>query len=191
MKYHPLLNLKKLRRDFVLEFISIFSPHKNYIELWELVNSQAFNDFERLSAYVDRDSINFEHRKSEQARYEEGLIKYGTYKKWGILGVSEVEYYLIDKVDAMVDKFDFYNTVNFLNALPRGVKRLKSNPYGERNHENQYEYTNKDGNEKLSHKGNFPKAHFRWNFGERYILDQESIDKIIKFLKQIQLYENI
>lgn len=104
-----------------------------------------------------------------------------------ILEIPFAEYALIEKVYHMVNRFDFYNTVNFLNALPRGVKRLKSNP-DENDHEKQYEWTDKDGNEKLSHKGNLPKAHFRWNHGERYILSEESIQKVIRFLKQTELY---
>jgi|GEM_PF-6902269 len=106
-----------------------------------------------------------------------------------ILEIPFSEYALIEKVMHMVEKFDFYNTVNFLNRLPKGVKRLRSNPYGERNHESYYDYTEKDGNEKLSHKGNLPKAHFRWNYGERYILSAESIEKVITFLKQNSLQQ--
>lgn len=49
--------------------------------------------------------------------------------------------------------------------------------------EDNYEWTNKDGNEKYSTK-NLPKAHFRWDWG-RYTLSKESVDKITEFVDAI------
>lgn len=49
--------------------------------------------------------------------------------------------------------------------------------------EDNYEWTNKDGNEKYSTK-NLPKAHFRWDW-RRYTLSKESVDKITEFVDTI------
>lgn len=46
-----------------------------------------------------------------------------------------------------------------------------------------YKWTNKDGNEKYSTK-NLPKAHFRWDW-RRYTLSKESVDKITEFVDTI------
>lgn len=49
--------------------------------------------------------------------------------------------------------------------------------------EDNYEWTNKDGNEKYSTK-NIPKAHFRWDW-RRYTLSKKSVDKITEFVDTI------
>lgn len=49
--------------------------------------------------------------------------------------------------------------------------------------EDNYEWTNKDGNEKYFTK-NLPKAHFRWDW-RRYTLSKESVDKITEFVDTI------
>ena len=64
-----------------------------------------------------------------------------------------------------------------LDACTRNTKNLRSCGKLESLHEQQYKWINKSGNEKLSHSKNLPKAHFRWNGGQRYTL--EELDKTI------------
>ncbi len=182
-KYTGLINPSKLKLEFLFGFISVFSPAKNISPIWELIHSREYNDFVRLSQYLDRDTITIDARISEQERYIEGLKKYKTANKYELLKVSETQYSLIDKVDSMLDKgAGLKDVLIMLNSFSRGTKRIKSNPYGGRNHESYYDWTEKDGNEKLSHKGNIPKAHFRWNYGERYTLTDEELNKIQQFI---------
>lgn len=187
-KYIGLINPSKLKLEFLFDFISIFSPAKNISSIWELIHSREYNDFVRLSSYLDRDKITIGDRTSEQSRYEEGLKKYKTANKNELLKVSYTQYSLIDKIDSMLDKGNSLGDVLImlnsflrpkgLNGV-RGTKRLRSNVRGT---DDYHEWTEKDGNEKLSHKGNLPKAHFRWNYGERYILTDEELNKIQKFI---------
>lgn len=64
---------------------------------------------------------------------------------------------------------------SFRNGPKSGIKVADS--------EDNYEWTNKDGNEKYSTK-NLPKAHFRWDW-RRYTLSKESVDKITEFVDAI------
>ena len=74
---------------------------------------------------------------------------------------------------------DFESVIRMLYSFRNGPKSgIKvADP------EDNYEWTNKDGNEKYSTK-NLPKAHFRWDWG-RYTLSKESVDKITEFVDAI------
>lgn len=76
---------------------------------------------------------------------------------------------------------------SFYASLAAGVGLNISDNFSACNNEadpeDNYEWTNKDGNEKYSTK-NFPKAHFRWDWG-RYTLSKESVDKITEFVDAI------
>ena len=74
---------------------------------------------------------------------------------------------------------DFESVIRMLYSFRNGPKA------GIRvhNYEDNYEWTNKDGNEKLS-THNLPKAHFRWNW-QRYTLSEESVKRITEFVDNI------
>lgn len=100
------------------------------------------------------------------------------------LKLSAEETALLYKVHSMVYGGDLATVLRMLYSFRFGAKRIKSNPYGSYT-DSMYEYTDKDGNEKLSHKGNLPRAHFRWNFGKRYTLNADTLQKIETFLGAI------
>lgn len=92
---------------------------------------------------------------------------------------------LIDKVEHIIfNKYDFRGAFNMLDSFKNGVKNLKTSPY-ECLHNEQYEYKEVNGNEKLSHKGNLKKAHFRWNNNTRYTLSNKDIYNINIYLESL------
>lgn len=89
----------------------------------------------------------------------------------------------LDKVRHMIfNRGDFLAVIQMLASFKCGPKRLKSNYKGT---DDYYEWTDKGGNSKLSHKGNLPKAHFRWNYGGRYLLTEDDVNKIYEFVKPL------
>ncbi len=107
------------------------------------------------------------------------LLKHPTIK------LNETQTALIEKVNHMYYKgAGFLDIISMLDSFKRGVKRLKTaqtNYY----HEKQYEWTDKDGNDKLSHENNLPNAHFKWNGGTRYVLSSKDLTTIADFIKPI------
>jgi len=107
---------------------------------------------------------------------------------WGaeksLFELTEAGHALLLKVHSMVYGGDLATVLRMLYSFRFGVKRIKSNPYG-KNTDSMYEWTDKDGNEKLSHKRNLPKAHFRWNYGKRYTLSVLELERIETFLGAI------
>jgi len=103
-----------------------------------------------------------------------------------LFNLTEAGQALITKVHHMIYEADLATMLRMLYSFRFGVKRLKSFPGGVGTYPDQlYEYTDKDGNEKYSHKGNLPKAHFRWNNGGRYILSDLELQRIETFLGAI------
>ncbi len=115
------------------------------------------------------------------------FVKYSELKNWSIRQIakegelSEEDQALVDKVHHMllIINTDFEFVVRMLYSFRNGPKA------GIRvhNYEDNYEWTNKDGNEKLS-THNLPKAHFRWNW-QRYTLSEESVKRITEFVDNI------
>lgn len=115
------------------------------------------------------------------------FVKYSELKNWSIRQIakegelSEEDQALVDKVHHMllIINTDFESVVrmlySFLNGPKAGIRV--------HNYEDNYEWTNKDGNEKLS-THNLPKAHFRWNW-QRYTLSEESVKRITEFVDNI------
>lgn len=95
--------------------------------------------------------------------------------------MSEEDQALVDKVHHMllIINTDFESVVRMLYSFRNGPKAgIKVYDY-----EKNYEWTNKDGNEKLS-THNLPKSHFRWNW-QRYTLSRESVKRITEFVDNI------
>lgn len=95
-----------------------------------------------------------------------------------------------DATDALIDKTKhmlccrggLYDVLIMFHSFRYGPKkRLRSNPK-QWDHNEQYEYEIKSGNEKLRHKGNLPKGHFRWNYGKRYLLSKEEVEALTRFM---------
>lgn len=87
---------------------------------------------------------------------------------------------MASEIDMLFDiGSDFESVIRMLYSFRNGPKSgIKvADP------EDNYEWTNKDGNEKYSTK-NLPKAHFRWDW-RRYTLSKESVDKITEFVDTI------
>lgn len=115
------------------------------------------------------------------------FIKYSELKNWSIRQIakegrlSEEDQALVDKVHHMllIINTDFESVVRMLYSFRNGPKAgIKVYDY-----EKNYEWTNKDGNEKLS-THNLPKSHFRWNW-QRYTLSRESVKRITEFVDNI------
>lgn len=149
-KYTALLGQKKLKEDFVKELSLILSKSDGY----QIVPGKlTFVYFSELKDWSVRDMGN------------QGKL-------------SEEDEALINKVTRMLFDIncDFESVIRMLYSFRNGPKSgIKvADP------EDNYEWTNKDGNEKYSTK-NLPKAHFRWNW-RRYTLSKESVDKITEFV---------
>lgn len=112
------------------------------------------------------------------------FINYSQLKNWNVRELNsdlgEVEQALYDKVEHMIYKTDMDSVLRMLYSFRNGVKRL---PY--RDKDDLYEWTNKDGNEKFSHKGNLPLAHFRFNWDKRYIIPESTLNNIKAFVDTI------
>lgn len=114
------------------------------------------------------------------------FISYSKLSNWNVreligTDLRSEDQALLDKVYHMLFciNSDFESVIRMLYSFRNGPKSgLKvANP------DDNYEWTNKDGNEKCSTK-NLPKAHFRWNW-QRYTLSKESVDKITEFVDTI------
>lgn len=114
------------------------------------------------------------------------FISYSELKDWSVrelIGedLKSEDRALINKVYHMLFGIhsDFESVIRMLYSFRNGPKSgLKvADP------DDNYKWTNKDGNEKYSTK-NLPKAHFRWDW-RRYTLSKESIDKITEFVDTI------
>lgn len=181
-KYIGLLNPSKLKSEFLFDLFLVFSPEKNKnvsLRNWNYIHlhnghNVTYNDIQKgRKILIQNEDETYRECKS----FEE------------ILNLTKTQYALINKVDNMLAKNGLLDVIVMLNSFnKKGLKRISSNPFGERKHEEQYKYTDKDGNEKLSHAGNLPNAHFRWNFGERYILTEEDLNKIERFIKPLVKY---
>lgn len=111
------------------------------------------------------------------------FISYSEMKDWSVRGLigedlKPEDRALINKVSHMLFEIhsDFESVIRMLYSFRNGPKSgLKvADP------DDNYEWTNKDGNEKCSTE-NLPKAHFRWDW-KRYTLSKESVDKITEFV---------
>jgi len=101
-----------------------------------------------------------------------------------LFNLTEAGHALLIKVVHMMGENDMATVLRMLYSFRFGVKRIRMH-FDSWDHEKQYDYTDKNGNEKLSHKGNLPKAHFRWNNGGRYILSDLELQRIETFLGAI------
>lgn len=112
------------------------------------------------------------------------FINYSQLKNWDVRelhdDLGEVEQALYDKVKHMIYNTDMGSVLRMLYSFRNGVKRLPC-----RDEDDLYEWTNKDGNEKLSHKGNLPLAHFRFNWDKRYIIPESMLNNIKEFVDTI------
>lgn len=115
------------------------------------------------------------------------FVKYSELKNWSIRQIakegelSEEDQALVDKVHHMllIINTDFESVVRMLYSFRNGSKAgIRVYDYGKN-----YEWTNKDGNEKPS-THNLPKSHFRWNW-KRYTLSRESVKRITEFVDNI------
>ena len=115
------------------------------------------------------------------------FVKYSELKTWSIRQIakegelSEEDQALIDKVNHMLLIINtvFESVIRMLYSFRNGPKAgIRVYDYSKN-----YEWTNKDGNEKLS-THNLPKAHFRWNW-RRCTLSEESVKRITEFVDNI------
>lgn len=159
------------------------------VPIWTSVCGEDKSKYVRLATEEEKKSF------AERIANTENLKKAGIIKQY----LSEYEYLLtkekkcdfkpFDQADrALINKVyhmlfdigsDFESVIRMLYSFRNGPKSgIKvADP------EDNYEWTNKDGNEKYSTK-NLPKAHFRWDW-RRYTLSKESVDKITEFVDTI------
>jgi hypothetical protein len=96
------------------------------------------------------------------------------------INLNETQTALISKVEHIIFNLnDFNGAVNMLTSFKNGVKNLKSHKY---THESLFDWKDKDGNEKMAHSKNLQKAHFFWNYQQRYILTDLDIENINRLL---------
>ncbi len=139
----------------------------------------------RFHEFVERTGKEPEYVECQIVRKETGDEQRKTMKLSLSINVGEdleqADRALINKVYHMLFDIgsDFESVIRMLYSFRNGPKSgIKvADP------EDNYEWTNKDGNEKYSTK-NLPKAHFRWDWG-RYTLSKESVDKITEFVDTI------
>ncbi len=171
-KYIGLINPSKLKLEFLFDLFLVFSPENKSISQrnWNYVYLKNGHHI----AWTSFDKGRKQLIQNEDKTYREC----SSFKE--VLNLTETQYALISKVESMLDKgAGLKDVLIMLNSFSRGTKRLRTNIRGD---ENYHEWIDKDGNEKLSHKGNIPNAHFRWNFGERYTLTDEELNKIQGFI---------
>lgn len=124
--------------------------------------------------WVSAENEDFELYKVRVDDESESLIE-------SLEDLGQADRALINKVYHMLFDIgsDFESVIRMLYSFRNGPKSgIKvADP------EDNYEWTNKDGNEKYSTK-NLPKAHFRWDW-RRYTLSKESVDKITEFVDTI------
>ncbi len=179
-KYIGLINPSKLKLEFLFDLFLVFSPENKSVSQrnWNYI-------YLRNGHHIEYNGFD---KGRKQLIQKEGNI----YRECGsfaeVLNITDIQYALIDKVENMLDKgAGLKDVIIMLNSFSRpkglngvrGTKRLRTNIRGD---EDYHEWTEKDGNEKLSHKGNLPNAHFRWNYGERYTLTDEELNKIQEFI---------
>lgn len=110
-------------------------------------------------------------------------IKSGEIEGSVLIGNIKIEFVYESK-----DCADRYNLL-FVKKDESGISAIYADTEGRTffnkvaDPEDNYEWTNKDGNEKYSTK-NLPKAHFGWDW-RRYTLSKESVDKITEFVDTI------
>ena len=161
--------LKKLWiMDIVSKYTALLGQQKlkeSFVKDLELVLS-------RKNPNIEKGKLNF--------------IRYSEMKNWSVRelfgeDLGQADRALINKVYHMLFDIgsDFESVIRMLYSFRNGPKSgIKvADP------EDNYEWTNKDGNEKYSTK-NLPKAHFRWDW-RRYTLSKESVDKITEFVDTI------
>lgn len=182
-KYIALIRPSDLKTEFIIDLIGLFSGNKFMAkENWERLNRSGYLHFlHNHEMYLNgtMKERDIENHKKQIPRWDDIRTKEQE------LGVTPVQYALIDKIDHMM----FYRgglkpILDMLHSFRRGVKRLNSNP-SEFVHKEMYEWTYKNGNEKLSHKGNLPLGHFRWDEGTRYVLPESDLKLIAEFIEPL------
>lgn len=146
---------------------------KKSIEKYKRAKTElSYTDISRKNPNIEKGKLNF--------------IRYSEMKNWSVRelfgeDLEQADRALINKVYHMLFDIgsDFESVIRMLYSFRNGPKSgIKvADP------EDNYEWTNKDGNEKYSTK-NLPKAHFRWDW-RRYTLSKESVDKITEFVDTI------
>lgn len=174
-KYIGLINPSKLKLEFLFDLFLVFSPENKSMSQrnWNYI-------------YL-KNGHHIEYNGFDKGRKQLIQNEDKTYRECSsfadVLNITTTQYALLKKVENMLDKGNGLTDVLIMfNSFSRGTKRLKTCGASDYVHEKQYEWTEKDGNEKLSHRGNLPRAHFRWNFGERYTLTDEELNKIQGFI---------
>lgn len=156
-------------------------PKKKYSKYTALLGQQKLKEsfVKDLELVLSRKNPNIEKGKLN-------FIRYSEMKNWSVRelfgeDLEQADRALINKVYHMLFDIgsDFESVIRMLYSFRNGPKSgIKvADP------EDNYEWTNKDGNEKYSTK-NLPKAHFRWDW-RRYTLSKESVDKITEFVDTI------
>ena len=175
-KYIGLINPSKLKLEFLFDLFLIFSPENksisrrnfNYIYI-KNGHHIAYNSFK-------------EGRKVLIQNEDKTYRNCSSFAE--VLNITNIQYYLLEKVENMLNKgAGMKDVIIMLNSFSRGTKRLRTSNSNTFIHERQYNWVNKNGNYKLSHKENLPNAHFKWNLGERYTLTDEELNKIDVFIK--------
>lgn len=93
---------------------------------------------------------------------------------------------LVEKVKWIVEIHgDVDSVFRMLKSFEKGTKRLPTDKYGLGSDRAEERSTWKQTahGEVLSGGKNLPRGHFRWDFGERYVLTEKSLKKVSNFLE--------
>lgn len=187
-KYICMLSPGDIKKEFVIDFIHVFSKESKEVitHKLEVIKSSEHQRYVRLSYIRDRRPHEEEKFNELEKSFNSNNIPLEPNK---VLNLSVTQYALIDKIQHMYFKGSgFRDIIIMLDSFKRGVKRLKTCQSSYTTHDDQYEWVEKNGNEKYRHKKNLIKAHFKWDRGVRYTLPLKDINKIIGFIKPITDY---
>lgn len=92
---------------------------------------------------------------------------------------TEEEEALVGKVEHMLWRYGLYEVLRMLCSFKNGPKRITSFKWigGQ-----ELEWVQSAHGEYQSYGKNLPKAHFRWNYGERYVLSEDCLYRLELFL---------
>jgi hypothetical protein len=96
---------------------------------------------------------------------------------------SETLIALADKVHhIIIHKGDLQGAIRMLSSFKNGTKRLPTDKYN--TYDGQRNIWKQSAHGEYLWKPQLPRAHFRWNKGERYTLTVDELIKVEKFLKK-------
>lgn len=189
MDFTSLLIQKRLKEEFLVELLTALGGGNRDLaqKRIDILRTGEFRDYIRILGY-DRPLGKYDEEALQKGKDLFGDIN----SEHRLFGITEEEFALWDKVNHIVINLnDFGGAVRMLNSIvKKGVKRLKNTDKTAltTSKQERAEWIESAHGEYLSMGANDPKAHFRWDYGKRYTLSAETIEKVDVFLKEHSLH---